>query len=138
MQIILEKTEVLEFIYNALCNSLGYIRGYGLELQISQSEYQAAKESLTEEDKSEFQKRFNSKWCYEDVLKKHLANGHALQFRDLENHEDASFTLDEAIERLNANKDIADHLLAMANENDDAETGDCILQTCLYGKVIFG
>ena len=128
MKITLNQEELIEVIHNALCNGLGWISGYGLELNISQEDYQKAKANIQTENTI----------CYEDVLIQHLKDGNALEFYDNEQEEDVSFTLESAKLSLEGNENVASHILDMINEQDDAITADCILQTCLYDDVIFG
>jgi len=137
MKITLSKEETLEIIHNALCNGLGWIGGYGISVSNTKAEYEEAKKSLSEDDKSEFQKKHNMGFCYEDVLTKILKDGKALKFYDSEQEEDVQFTLEEATERLQ-DESVAQHVLDMMNENDDAITADCILQTAMYGEIVFG
>ena len=135
MEILLNEKELKEVLHNALCNGLGWISGYGLSVKISKEDYASAKDSLKEEDFNVGS--VNIGICIEDVLMKHLENGNALGFYDSEQEEHVSFTLDQARENLKS-EDVTRHIMDMLNENDDAITADCILQTALYGEVIFG
>lgn len=132
MEIKLSKAESEEYFYNALCNALGsgYMRGYGLVLEVDQTEYSAAKNAL---------KLFEptSTPCYEDILMQVLREGGTLTFID-EEDEDSVYpiTLAEVHERVS--KTPLDHLLDMIKENDDACTADVILQTVFFNDVIFG
>ena len=130
MEILLNEKELKEVLHNALCNGLGWISGYGLSVNISKEDYASAKDSLKEGDPDRVV-------CIEDVLMKHLENGNALGFYDSEQEEHVSFTLDQARENLKS-EDVSKHIVDMLNEYDDAITADCILQTALYGEVIFG
>ena len=133
MEIKLSKAESEEYFYNALCNALGsgYMRGYGLVLEVDQIEYSAAKDAL---------KLFEltSTPCYEDVLMQVLRDGGTLTFID-EEDEDNSYppiTLTEVHERVS--KTPLDHLLDMIKEDDDACTADVILQTVFFNDVVYG
>ena len=46
MKIILEKQEAEEIFFNAMCNGLGYVTGYDLELDFDETEYKAAATKL--------------------------------------------------------------------------------------------
>ena len=48
MKITLEKQESEEIFFNAMCNGLGYVTGYGLELDYKEEEYAAAKAAIKE------------------------------------------------------------------------------------------
>ena len=126
MKIKLESSEVEEFIFNALCNGLGYISSYGLSIQISTEEYNLAKKSV---------KHFST--CYEDVLMAHLRGGNNLNFFDSESEEIVGFNLLTAHKNLEKPSCVS-AVLDMISEDDDAVTADVILQHCLYGEVIFG
>jgi len=124
MEIILTHEESENFFYNSLCNSLGYIQGYGLELDFKKADYQSAKEKLTSP-------------CYEDVLMQILRDGNKLTLKDLEGSEyTESIVLADVHERV---QDVPfGHLCDMINENDDATTGDVIIQWVFYQEIIFG
>jgi hypothetical protein len=114
-----------EIFYNALCNSLDYMcSGYGLDLKYKQSDYLKAKAKL-------------SSSCYEDVLMQMLKDGIKLGLKDIEGGEDTVYiTLDTIHERV---KNVPlDHLLAMIEENDDAETGDVVLQIVFLNEIMYG
>jgi hypothetical protein len=114
-----------EIFYNALCNSLDYMcSGYGLDLKFKQSDYNNAKAKL-------------SSPCFEDVLMQMLRDGIKLGLKDIEGGEDTVYiTLDTIHERV---KNVPlDHLLAMIDENDDADTGDVVLQIVFLNEIIYG
>ena len=114
-----------EIFYNALCNSLDYMcSSYGLDLKYKQSDYKNAKDKL-------------SSPCYEDVLMQMLRDGIKIGLKDLEGGEDTVYiTLDTIHERV---KNVPlDHLLAMIDENDDADTGDVVLQIVFLNEIIYG
>ena len=135
MEILLNEKELKEVLHNALCNGLGWIRGYGLSVNISKEDYAKAKDSLKEEDFNVGS--VNIGICIEDVLMKHLEDGNELKFYDSEQEEHVGFTLEQARKNLK-DEYVTKHIMDMLNENDDAITADCILQTALYGEVIFG
>jgi len=106
------------------------MRYYGLSLEVDgNNAYKKAKAKL--------EKEYNST-CYEDVLLQVLKGGGTLTMVDEEN--DGEYTRTITI------KDVHDrvamtplsHLMDMINEQDDATTGEVILQSVFYEKVIFG
>ena len=124
MEIILSHQESEEFFYNALCNSLDYISGYGLELSYKKEDYKSAKEKLESP-------------CFEDVLMQILKDGNQLTLIDLE---DGYYTKSITIEDVHnkVQKSPLRHLTNMINEEDDAETGDVIIQSVFFDDIIFG
>jgi len=114
-----------EIFFNALCNSLDYMcSSYGLDLKYKQSDYKNAKDKL-------------SSPCFEDVLMQMLRDGIKIGLKDLEGGEDTVYiTLDTIHERV---KNVPlDHLLDMINENDDADTGDVVLQIVFLNEIMYG
>jgi len=65
-----------------------------------------------------------------------LRDGYKLDFTDTEAEETTSITMHDVYAKVQET-DIR-HLLDMINERDDAITADAILQTVIYGEVIFG
>jgi hypothetical protein len=139
MEILLNDKEVKEVLHNALCNGLGWISGYGLSVKISKEDYAKAKNSLKDEDFNvdSMVGSINIGICMEDVLMKHLEDGNELEFYDSEQEEEVGFTFEQAKENLK-DENVTKHIMDMLNENDDAITADCILQTALYGEIVFG
>ena len=132
MEIKLSNSESEEYFYNALCNAVGtgYMRGYGLVLEVDQTEYSAAKDALLASGT-------NSLPCYEDVLMQLLRDGGTLTFTDEEDEESTyPIKLAEVHERVATTP--IEHLMDMVNEMDDACTADVILQTVFFNEVIFG
>jgi len=114
-----------EIFFNALCNSLDYMcSSYGLDLKYKQSDYKNAKDKL-------------SSPCFEDVLMQMLRDGIKIGLKDIEGGEDTVYiTLDTIHERV---KNVPlDHLLAMIDENDDADTGDVVLQIVFLNEIMYG
>jgi len=133
MEIKLSKEESEEYFYNALCNGLGYISGYGLELDDDSESIVAARKNA--------KKRLNEKeatgWCYEDVLMEMLRGGDQLVLIDYDNDEERFvITLDDVHNKVQTAP--VNHILDMAEGRDDAVTADVILQTVFFGEVIFG
>jgi len=125
-----------EIFFNALCNSLDYMcSGYGLSVDYSKEHYKNAKAKLSS-DSSEFQAI-----CYEDVLMQILRDGNFLTIEeDGSELEDMKFfnsiNLADVHERV---KNVPlDHLLDMINENDDAVTGDVVLQIVFLNEIMYG
>jgi hypothetical protein len=129
MKITLTPQESEEYFYNALCNGLDYIQGYGIVLKTQQSQYEAAKQSLKAKGVSP---------CYEDVLMEILRQNGKLKLKDIEGEGsmDAEITLADVHERVQSTP--LAHLVAMINETDDADTADVILQHTFYQDIIFG
>lgn len=129
MKITLEKKESEEIFFNALCNGLGYVTGYGLELDYNTEEYAKAKEKL---------KADGSSPCFEDVLMQILHDGGSLTLVDIECEGEytSTVTLKEVHERVE--KTPADHLMDMINEEDDACTADVVIQSVFFEDIIFG
>jgi hypothetical protein len=129
MEIKLSNEESEMYFYNALCNGLDYIGGYGLELEVNLG-YIEAKRTLEAKNETEFR-------CHEDILMEVLRSGGKLTLIDHENDgEETSITIEDVHNKVQ-NTDI-DHLMDMINERDDACTADVILQTVFFGDVIFG
>lgn len=125
MTINLTTQESEEYFYNALCNGLLYISDYGLRMDYKKEHYDQAKSKLTSP-------------CFEDVLMQILRDGNTFGFEDLECDGEYSkqISLKDVHEKM-SNVD-PNRLMEMANENDDAETADVIIQTVFYDEVIFG
>ena len=71
MEIKLSTQESEEIFFNALCNGLGYMGGYGLEFEYSDKQYSEAKKKLDSP-------------CFEDVLMQILRDGGKLTVIDVE------------------------------------------------------
>ena len=125
MQIILTPQESEEYFYNALCNGLSCMGGYGLEVDYNEKHYYQAKDKLTNP-------------CYEDVLMQILRDGNTIGVEDVEC--DGEYSKQITLEDVHTKMGTVDpeRLLEMKNETDDAGTADVILQTIMYGEVIFG
>lgn len=133
MKISLTPQEAESHFHNALCNGLGYISSYGLELEYNDADYKAAKQNILKNKTAED----ISVVCYEDVLVQILRDGKTLTLVDNENGEDdAVITLKDVHERVE--KTPIQHLMNAITENDDAETADVILQTVFLGDIVYG
>lgn len=131
MKIILTPQESEEMFYNALCNGLSYISGYGLILETDEQDYQAAKQSLKS-------KNPDQGICYEDVLLEVLRLGKSLTIIDEENDGEMNSTISLSDVHERVAQTPIEHLTNMITENDDAETADVMLQTVFYQDIIFG
>lgn len=131
MEMKLTPQESEQMFHNSLCNGLGYMSGYGLGLQVDKDSYQSAKSNLQE-------KNPGTVICYEDVLLQILKDGGSLTMLDHEcdGEYNSTVTLQDIHDRVQ--KTPARFLIDMIEEQDDAETADCILQTVFYGEIIFG
>jgi hypothetical protein len=127
MKIELTKEESETYFHNSLCNSLGEMSGYGLQLDWDKSQYRKAKADLKGENP-----------CFEDILMQVLKNGGSLTMNDIEGEgsETKIITLKDVHEKVKLTD--ARHLIAMHDGSDDGETGDCILKTVFFGEIIFG
>ena len=128
MEIKLTKEESEEYFYNALCNGLMYINQYGIDVIVDEKAYKKAKNTL---------KKNNKECCYEDVLMEVLRQGDKLNLCETEEMKDNYVTLDLVHQRVE--KTEVRHLMAMFEEDDDADTADCIIQSVLFdGEIIYG
>jgi hypothetical protein len=135
MEIKLTPAEAEEYFYNALCNGLGYFQQYGVEVDFTKEAYSKAKKRI-EKNPTNFSEMMI---CYEDVLMEILRGGDKLEVVDQENDDpdlNVSITLADVHDRVA--KTPIRHLMDMINENDDADTGDVILQSVFFQDVIFG
>lgn len=132
MQIILTPQESELYFHNSLCNSLGYVEsGYDLELVYKDEDWDTAKSHLKAELGPD------TGICYEDVLLQILKDGNTLTLTD---HGYGDYTSTIRIKDVHEKvcKTPIKHLMDAVNEHDDADTGDCILQTVFFGDIIFG
>lgn len=131
MEIKLTPQESEEYFYNALCNGLGYLQNYGLSLDFSDDDYEAAKKKLGIESPGIF-------LAFEDVIMEMLRMGKTISLLDDEGDgdNDATITLKDIHERVSNTP--GRHLWDMINENDDADTADVILQQVFFNEIVFG
>lgn len=131
MQIVLTPEESENYFYNALCNGLGYISNYGLELMWDKKHYSAAKKKLQELKPNEIV-------CCEDIFMQILRDGNKIWFVDNESDgEEYPITLELIHERVS--KTEKRHLFNMILEQDDAETADVLIQSVLFdGEIVYG
>jgi hypothetical protein len=97
---------------------------YGLDLRYKESDYKNAKAKLTNP-------------CIEDVWMQMLRDGSRIGLKDLEGGMGTEYiTLDTIHERVK-NVPITD-LLDMIDENDDATTGEIVLQIVFLNEIMYG
>jgi hypothetical protein len=130
MKIVLEKKEAEDMFYNSLCNGLNELSYYGLQLSFFDADYTKAAKKL--------KKTATETVCYEDVLMQILRDGKKLSVIDHEMGGDYSVSIDlnDVHERVALTP--IRHLMDAINENDDAITADCILQSVFFKEVVFG
>jgi hypothetical protein len=131
MKVELTPEESESYFHTALCNGMGYMRGYDLCFNYEQDSYGEAKKNLQ-------LKSPGKTICYEDVIMGILKNGGYLELTD--NTEDSEYTKRITIKDVHEKVSLTpfDHLSDMIAERDDADTADAIIQTVFYGEVIFG
>jgi hypothetical protein len=127
MKIQLEKQEALDIFHTSLCNvyGSGYFNGYGLEFIWDDDDYKKAKGKLQNP-------------CFEDVLLQIIKDGGTLGVVDHECDGEYNAHINEAIILDRMYQVPAQRLLNIINEEDDIDDADAVLQTLLYGEVIFG
>jgi len=132
MKIELTPTEAENLFHDALSNSLGYIEaGYSLELTYTKADYNTAKSNFKAHEGPDIA------ICHEDVLMQILKDGNSLKIIDYEDETNTrSITIEDVHKKVALTP--ANHLLDAINENGDAITGDCILQSVFFGEIIFG
>ena len=123
IELKLSNEKCIEFFFNALCNGLGYIGGYGITIDCDRDAYNDARAKLDSP-------------ALEDVFIQVLKDGGVLLFVDNEGDETTEVNLATVLERVP--KVELDSLMEMIQEQDDACTADVILQTVIYGEVQFG
>jgi len=130
MELKLTPQESEEIFYNALCNGLQLIGGYGLELDYDQEEYKIAKQALEANTKDMI--------CFEDVLMEMLKRGEYLVMVDVEGEGEYTSTvrLTQIHQRVETVAPV--HIVNYQEEQDDADDADAVLQTVFFGEVIFG
>ena len=96
------------------------------------------KEEYKEAKKSHFERteKIGGSACYEDILMEILNNGKQLSFIDHETDEVFFLTIELALSNLD--KLEVERVIQLIDESDDSETADVVLQTCLFGEIIFG
>jgi hypothetical protein len=127
MKIIFSNEEAQQHFYSAMCNGLGYITGYDLELKFNRETYKETSAKMSGGD-------FGV--CHEDVLLQMLKDGHKIALYDWNDDIVNTISIQDVYDRMPLVD--ARHLLDMVNERDDADTADAILQTVFLGEVVYG
>ena len=130
MTVKLTPTESEKIFHNALCNGLGYVEGYGIELDFNKKDYAQAAAVLKQ--------GATDTVCYEDVLMQILKDGKKLTMIDheCEGEYTRSITIKDVHKRVSQTP--IRHLMDMINEKDDAVTADVVIQSVFFKDVIFG
>jgi hypothetical protein len=130
MTVKLTPTESETIFHNALCNGLGYVEGYGIELDFNKQDYARAATFLKQGATDTI--------CYEQVLMQILKDGKKLTMIDheCEGEYTRSITIKDVHKRVSQTP--IRHLMDMINEDDDAETADVVIQSVFFKDVIFG
>lgn len=123
MKITFTNEEAQQHFLSAMCNGLGYICDYDLDIRYNKADYAAAKEKLQSP-------------CWEDVLLQILLDGKSLGLYDGNDDNTYYITIQDVYNRLPETP--IRHLMDMVNEQDDAVTADVILQTVFLNEVIYG
>ena len=119
-----------EILYNSLCNGLGQLQCYGLEIIYSDSDYTEGKKAYYERTKT------FSGACYEDILMEILTLDKKIVFEDTETGEFFNLKLSESLNNLdNLPVWVVSQLL---DESDDSTTADAVLQFALFNEIVFG
>ncbi len=137
MELKLTHQESEEIFFNALCNGLQLMGGYGLELDYNQKDYNAAKQSLLSLLQT-LNPNTKDTICFEDVLMEMLRQGKYLVMIDAEGEGEYTSTvcLTEIHQRVETVAPV--HILNYQEEQDDADDADAVLQTVFFGEIIFG
>jgi hypothetical protein len=137
MKLLLEKSEKEKFFFNALCNGLHYFNQYGVEVDCDGVDYDNAKKELEENPKLAESWGSGGSVCYEDIFMQVLKMGKTLQVID---HEESIDNVSITLEDMYVNIEFTpfDHLNDMLQQQDDAITGDVILQSVFFKDIIFG
>ena len=130
MTVKLTPTESETIFHNALCNGLGYVEGYGIELDFNKQDYARAATFLKQ--------GATDTVCYEQVLIQILKDGKKLTMIDheCEGEYTRSITIKDVHKRVSQTP--IRHLMDMINEDDDAVTADVVIQSVFFKDVIFG
>lgn len=138
MQIILTPEEKQKILYNALVNGVQQLNNYGV-IKSMDGDYKEAKQKMTQLGKGSFDGR-SQEISYEDVWMQILIDGKKLKYTD---DEDSSLNREFGIEEVYAGIDklsperILSELDIKEEALSDANTGCEVLETILFGKVIF-
>lgn len=132
MKITLNNKEKLDYFYRSLCNTVftGFFSGaYGIYIDYSEADYIFAKTRLVDSKR-------NINPCIEDVLLEMLMCGKNIVFIDTED-DNKEYHIDIKQLLKQVPKTIPDVLIDFYREEDDAASGDVLLQTVIFGEVIY-
>lgn len=123
--------EKMSLFHTCLCdNGLIGLTIAGVQLEYDYHDMKAARERVV-------QRKQNEVVCYEDVLVEILEGGGYLKFVDTESGmDDVLLTKEQVIRNLDLVTPRV--LLEIYNEEYDAVHTDIVMQTLIYGEVIFG
>ena len=139
MQITATREEKLKVVYSCLCSGLPYFVDYGFTLDYNKADYNAAHKRLREKQAAGTWVGSCSTICLEDVQTEMLRGGATLKFKGGEGNKSSHVT-PLNLEVVDANWDKVDkrHLMDTINENDDANSTDCVMQGLLFGEIVYG
>ena len=128
MKITFTNEEAQQHFHSAMCNGLGYIAGYDLELKFNRETYSETSAKMSGVT------QFGV--CHEDVLLQMLKDGHTISLYDWNDDVVNTISIQDVYDRMPLVS--VRHLLDMIEERDDADTADAILQTVFLGEVVYG
>lgn len=118
--------EKIKTVYDCLCTGMPYFGDYGFEMGWSPSEYANARATVCDNDGA---------CCYEDVLKEMLQRGNTITFKS---DDDGAYKLNRVTIENNWDKVPMHRIVEMIDETFDAITADVIMQSILFGEVVYG
>lgn len=133
MKIMLTKEESEKLFFDALCNGLSMLTGYGCSVIYKPADYTAAHKRIQKKLKKQ------DTVSYEDVLMELLRMRKRLQVVDNEDEkseQNVSISLEDVHKRVA--KTPLKHLVDAVEEDGDAITADCILQTVFFKSIVYG
>lgn len=134
-KIIFEKEKALEILHSILCNgALECFSNYGFYLTYDKKEYQEAKVKL----EKDIILHLGNSVCYEDVLIQIVRNGGELEFEDNEGEGDNTKKLNVGVLLEGLSSASLENVFCIINGEDDAITGETVLQEILFGEILFG
>ena len=139
MKIVLTEQESEKYFETALCDGLGYfLTSYGFCIDLDGDKYAKVKNMVRAEVKEDEgdDEDYSLKLCREPLLMMYLKEGGSIKFQDDEGDYDTDLTIKLIHERVQETP--IEHLVDMVNEQGDADTADAVIQSVLFGEVIFG
>lgn len=121
---------LIKIIHDCLCDGLHYFSGYGIDVKVSDAAYIDARAMIKEEGVT---------ICFEDVWVQVLKNGRSIVFLDVEGEGEMNGYLSLSEATLNNFQKVPfANIINLLNEEYDAVDCDVILQTLVWGEVVFG